>query len=261
MPQRSRENDRDRAAEARLAKVIGEGLFSTSIHGFRQVPSTMDVAAELAEAGQPEGALVWAAVQERGRGRLGRAWFSPEGGLYLSVVLRPKAAVDRWPQLSLVAGLAAAEAVHEVTRLEPRIRWPNDLLVNGSKVAGILVEGKGNAVIAGIGINVTSAIGEIPDTGTSLAECGAACDLFQMAGAFCNLFEAKYCTWAALGFAPIRKDLNHWMGSLGGIVRLTQGEERIEGQALDIDEEGRLLVRRDAGMIQAFDVGDVSLLR
>ena len=140
----------------------------------------MEIAHELAADGAPEGTLVWAARQEQGRGRLGRVWASPEGGLYCSLILRPMRAPAEIPQLSLVAGLSTAEAIHEVTQLHPAIRWPNDLLLGGKKVAGILAEGQSHslrpAVVIGIGINVSTDPRELPETATSLHAAGAACD-------------------------------------------------------------------------------------
>ena len=157
----------------------------------------MDVAHELAAAGAGEGTLVWAARQEQGRGRLGRTWASPEGGLYLSLIVRPARPLAEFPQLSLVAGLSAAEAIRELTGLSAAIRWPNDLLINDKKVAGILAEGSGlravgtnrppeprapparlsrspgraspePVIVIGIGINVTTQLKDLPDTATSL---------------------------------------------------------------------------------------------
>ncbi len=260
MPPPFRESGRDCGAESRLAEALGPGRFGRPLHAFERVPSTMDVAARLAEQGEPEGTLVWARRQERGRGRLGRAWASPEGGIYLSLIVRPPVPVSRRAQLSLVAGVAVAEAIHEVTRLGPQIRWPNDLLLDGRKVAGILVEGKGDAAIVGIGINVGRDARALPEHAISLAAHGPACDPYRLAGTLCGRFEAWYDAWISEGFRPIRHELRRWIGLFGGLVRLTRGSEEIEGQALDVDEDGRLLVRCDSGLVRAFEMGDVSLL-
>ena len=131
---------RDAALEERLTEALGANRRG-ELRAFQQVPSTMDVAHALAAEGAVEGTLVWTLRQTQGRGRQGRAWASPAGGAYFSIVVRPARPSAEIPQLSLVAGLALAEAVQEVTRLHPSIRWPNDLLINGKKVAGILSEG------------------------------------------------------------------------------------------------------------------------
>ena len=127
------------------------------VHTFDQVASTMDEAHRLAAQGAPEKTLVWAARQALGRGRQGRAWVSPEGGAYCSLILRPSRSIAEAPQLALVAGLAAAETLRDVACLYPSIRWPNDLLIKGRKLGGILAEAKREKcqtpyVVLGIGI-------------------------------------------------------------------------------------------------------------
>ncbi|MBI2104643.1 MAG: biotin--[acetyl-CoA-carboxylase] ligase [Candidatus Omnitrophica bacterium] len=129
---------RDPELEARLSRHIG----GRPVHAFQQVGSTMEVAHQLAAEGAAEGTLVVAARQEQGRGRQGRTWASPEGGAYCSLILRPARPPSETPQLSLVAGLAAAEAIRDMACLYPAIRWPNDLLLREKKVAGILTEQK-----------------------------------------------------------------------------------------------------------------------
>lgn len=139
----------------------------------------MEVAHQLAADGATEGTLVWASRQAQGRGRLGRTWESPEGGAYFSLILRSTRPPVDIPQLSLVAGLSAAEAIQQTTGLFPSIRWPNDVLLNGLKVAGILTETRSSSntlsairstlyAVIGIGINVTTRTEDLPDTATSL---------------------------------------------------------------------------------------------
>lgn len=268
---------RDSALERRLAAALTGTRLGRPLYGFQRVGSTMDVAKALAEEGAPEGALVWAARQDHGRGRLGRVWESPEGGAYLSLVLRPMRPPAEVPQLSLVAGLSAAEAIRELTTLSPSIRWPNDLLLNGRKVAGILIEastvrsegrrqkteGKKDDVpyvVVGIGINVATDPKDLPDTATSLAASGAACGPHHLTAVLCSKVDGWYDIWTAKGFTPIRESLCPWL-NLGGLVRLTIGGSQVEGQAMDVDEEGRLLVRLESGVVKTFEAGEVTLLR
>ena len=308
---------RDAALEARLKEQFQGCCFGGNIHAFAVCDSTMERAHALARDGgrrssdrrhslaggdragsvAGEGTLVFAAKQTNGRGRLGRHWESPAGGAYFSLILKPMRPVAEAPQLSLVAGLSAAEAIHEqvgrVLPLRPpavlaapqpiarrrlrtaggpgsaspapscsiSIRWPNDVLLNGKKVAGILTEAKNGAVIVGIGINVTTDPKDLPDTATSLAASGAACDPYHLTAALCRKFDGWYDIWTAQGFAPIRESLRPWMSHVGGLVRLTTGASYVEGQAMDVDEQGRLLVRLDSGVIRAFEAGEVTLLR
>jgi BirA family biotin operon repressor/biotin-[acetyl-CoA-carboxylase] ligase len=256
-------------------------------YAFASVPSTMDVAHRLAAEGAPEGTLVWAARQEQGRGRHGRTWVSPEGGIYCSIILRPKLSpppasleeakrakagaesskptTAEIPQLSLVAGLSVAESISDVAGLFPVIRWPNDVLLNGLKTAGILVEAKDKVVVIGIGINVTTASGDLPEGATSIAAALppalAPPDLYALTGAICHRFQKWYHEWLPGGFPAVRSGLRPWMAFFGQPVRLSAGSQTYEGTIQDLDEVGRLLVRMDSGIVRQFEMGEVTLLR
>ncbi len=273
----SRLSERDPALEARLAKALGKSLRG-EVRAFARAPSTMDVAHALATQGAVEGTLVWAQQQEQGRGRQGRTWESPEGGVYFSILVRPARAAAEIPQLALVAGLAAAEAVRECAMLSPRVRWPNDLLLNGKKLAGILTEAKNGlpaapnlgqtsaaqagSVVIGIGINVTTKPSDLPETATSLAAAGGkSLDPFQLTARLYRRFLRWYDVWGVEGFAPVREALRPQMALFGEVVHITAGNERFEGTASDLDEAGRLIVRLDSGLMRAFDMGEVTLLR
>ena len=122
---------RDAELEAVLSRYMNECALRGPVYAYPQTGSTMEDAHELAAQGTPEGTLVYAARQTQGRGRLGRAWESPEGGAYCSLVLRPQRAAAEIPQLSLVSGLAVAEGIRQLTELHASIRWPNDVLIEG----------------------------------------------------------------------------------------------------------------------------------
>lgn len=249
----------------------------------------MDVAHHIAADGAPEGTLIFATRQQQGRGRLGRRWESPEGGLYCSLLLRPQRSVTEIPQLSLVAGLGAAEAIREESHLSPSIRWPNDLLLDGLKVAGILVEASvqrtadsvQNYAIIGVGINVSTHSRQLPESATSLCEALRSSstlnatryplDPIALTGCLCRHIRAWYDVWQADGFAPIRAALQPYFHMFGQLVRIANDQRLadsvqrigkiIEGQAVDVDEAGRLVVRLDSGLLRAFDMGEVTLLR
>lgn len=228
------------------------------IHTYQQLDSTMDEAHRLAKEGAPEGTLVVALRQEQGRGRLGRAWVSPEGGAYLSLILRPMRPTAEVPQLALVTGLAAAEAIRDAAGVYPSIRWPNDLLLGGKKLGGTLVEARDAAVIVGIGINVSTPPEQLPPEATSLAAAGAGqCTREQIITAVCGRLSHWYAAWSKESFAPIREALRPWVGIFGHVVHLTAGSEQFEGTAQDIDERGRLVLRLDRGTSRAFDVGEL----
>ena len=188
-------------------------------HGFRllelgAVGSTNDVARELADQGEPEGLFVQAAEQTAGRGRHGRIWQSPPGNLHASLLLRPTRPLAEVATLSLVAALALAEAVAELSggAVQPRLKWPNDVQIDGAKVAGILLEAASDArgacswLIIGMGVNVAAAPGaEVPYATTSLVEAGLAnVTPATLLGALAAAMRPRLDQWLAQGFAGPR---------------------------------------------------------
>ena len=253
----SRLSERDSALEARLATALGADRRG-EVYAFAHVSSTMDVAHTIGK----EGTLVWAERQEQGRGRQGRAWESPQGGAYFSIIVRPARSAAEIPQLSLVAGLAAAEAIRECAMLSPRVRWPNDLLLGGKKLAGILTEARNGVVVIGIGINVTTPPSELPDVATSLdAAGGKNLDPLHLTVRVYRRLFRWYDVWAGDGFAPIREALRPQMALFGEPVHISAGTERFEGTASDLDEAGRHVVRLDSGITRQFEMGEVTLLQ
>jgi BirA family biotin operon repressor/biotin-[acetyl-CoA-carboxylase] ligase len=251
-------------------------LLRGPLHAFAEVPSTMDLAHDLAAAGTPEGTLVVAERQTKGRGRLGRTWVSPSGGLYASLILRPIRPPADVPQLSLVAGLALAEAIEETAGLHPSVKWPNDLWLDGKKVAGILAESgrrssaecrvpsaelkSTHCLIIGLGVNVTTEPAELPETATSLKAAGAAVGLADLAAALYLRLLAWYDVWQRRGFTPVRSALRPRLALLGEVVHISAGADRLEGTAADLDELGRLVIRRDSGSMQPLEAGEVTRL-
>lgn len=244
-------------------KIVGRKVYS-----FASTRSTMDVAQRLAAAGEPEGTAVFAEAQTRGRGRLGRTWASPAGqGIYLSVILRPRLAVAAAPMLTLMAAVAVVQAIQEATGLAARIKWPNDVLVNDRKVAGILTEVEAelnqlHAAILGIGINVNTPKAALPRLATSLALArGEACDRLTVARALLTALDE--------GYAGIRRHqpaglLAAWRSAsttLGRRVRVACDRRQVDGQAVDITADGALLVRTDLGRTETVTAGEVLVLR
>ncbi len=254
--------NRDKVLEAILSRYMNQCALKGPVYALKQAASTMEEAHALAAEGAPEGTLVYAITQSQGRGRLGRVWESPKGGAYFSVILKPKRPAADIPQLSLVAGLAAAEGIRQLCRLYPNVRWPNDILVNDKKVAGILVENKSSIVVVGIGVNVKTKSSDLPDTATDLAHHVKNCPHpHQVAGALWRRLSKWYDIWSKEGFGPVREALRPWMSHFGQPVHITAGNTRFEATATDLDESGRLVVRLDSGMLRAFDMGEVALLR
>ncbi len=261
MPALAPSPERDHARENRLRAALSASNANANILAFHALVSTMDEAHSQAEQGAPTGTVVLAGRQTGGRGRLGRVWSSPEGGLYVSFVLRTGRAASEIPQLALVAGLAAAETVRYLIHQGAiSVKWPNDVLIDDKKAAGILIEARGNAVIIGMGINVKRSNG-LPDTATSLESHGAEADTDAVFLRLIDDLSQWAGEWERQGFAPVRSALRLLLNGIGHMVRLSAGSETIEGQAMDLDESGRLVIRQDSGLLRAFSIGEVSILR
>jgi BirA family biotin operon repressor/biotin-[acetyl-CoA-carboxylase] ligase len=235
-----------------------------------EVASTQDVAEELARSGAEEGTVVIAESQTKGRGRKGRSWISPsDGGVYLSVILRPNLMPSQAVQISLIGGVAAINAIKRVTPLQPKIKWPNDIILGGKKVGGILTEMSCeldgvNYVVLGIGINVNTANSLLSEqTGgiaTSLAErCGEHVSRVRFVRCLLSEFETCYSEFLVSGFSSIREKWKALNNTIGSWVKVGEGKEQIEGEALDIDREGFLLVRKEDGGVERIISGDVCL--
>jgi BirA family biotin operon repressor/biotin-[acetyl-CoA-carboxylase] ligase len=229
------------------------------------VSSTMDAARREAENGAPHGMIVIADEQTRGQGRRGRHWVSPPGNVYVTIILRPAAWNVR--TLAMVAPLAACEAIDAVANVRSSIKWPNDVLIGGRKVGGVLIDvhlGRDGVdyALVGVGINVgldASQHEEIRGLATSLAaESGEDVSREKVLATLLNRFERLY---AAAGADESVRDA--WRGrleTLGRQVRVQFGDHVDEGMAEDVDSEGNLLLRRADGSVIALAAGDVTLV-
>jgi BirA family biotin operon repressor/biotin-[acetyl-CoA-carboxylase] ligase len=231
------------------------------------VTSTNDEALRLAEAGAEDGTLVWAREQTAARGRQGRAWSSPRGNLYLSLVLRPECDAAEAAQLGFIAALALGEAFGSVAppMIEVTYKWPNDVLLNGRKAAGILLESRSGAggtldcVILGVGANVRHFPEDSAFPATSLRFEGAPPDLSEVAllEAFSRHFLNWVNRWLDDGFAPIRRAwLNH-AHALGQEIEVHLPGETLTGTFKDLDERGTLVLELPGGDLRSISAGDV----
>ena len=229
--------------------------------------STNDEAAALAAAGAAHGTVVVADRQRSGRGRLGRSWFSPAGeNLYLSCVLRPPLAPDALPPVTLAAGLAVAEAVAGAVPAV-RVHWPNDVVVAGKKLAGVLTEmttrgARVESAVVGIGLNVNAA-GFPPDLGrpaTSLfLETGRRRPLAEVRGEILDRLESWLERFFAEGIPAVARGWRTWGGMAGARVRVDLGGGReLLGTAGGLAGDGGLEVTDDAGRLHVVRAGDVT---
>lgn len=237
------------------------------IHHFETLPSTNDLAKELGGRQAPEGTLVVAESQTKGRGRLGREWESPPGrGLYASLVLRPPLPPTEMPQITLTAAVAVVRALRRATGVVPGIKWPNDLLVNGKKVGGILTEMETEAdqirhLVVGLGLNVNNPGFQPPLDliATSLAQ--AAGKIFcrrRILQAWLEEFEELYDLFLNREFRVILEEWREYNVTLGGMVTVRQGPREVSGLALEVAEDGALLLRQDAGEIVRVTSGEIA---
>ena len=260
MPSSWSDLDRPPLSPARLRAAIGAGTAWTRLEVVAQTTSTnADLAAAAAE-GAPSGYVLFAEQQAAGRGRLDRQWASPpRAGLLLSVLLRPTAPVASLPLLSLLSGVAVVEAVRGVAGVPAALKWPNDVLVGGRKLAGLLVERTTDgAVVIGIGLNVTTRLAELPDErATSLALAGAgSTDRETILKAVLRSLSRAYASWRSDPAALVPAYRSSCV-SIGKQVRVElPGGETYEGIATDVDADGRLIVGD-----RAFAAGDVVHLR
>lgn len=252
--------------EARKGKLIGgEILF------FHQVDSTNHLAREEARRGAGEGRVVLTEFQSRGKGRMGRAWESPPGvNLYTSIILRPPIPPPMAPKITLLAGVAAANALARVSGLDARIKWPNDIFICGKKVAGILAELEGDGqrtqfVILGVGVNINWEKEEVPaslrEMATSLrAEAGKEFPRALVAAELFEELEREYELFLKEGFSSrLQKEWNRlsWVNEKRATVKVM--DKVFEGRVLGLDSEGALLFIDREGNTRRFIAGDVSL--
>ncbi|MPZ27345.1 MAG: biotin--[acetyl-CoA-carboxylase] ligase [Micromonosporaceae bacterium] len=254
-------------------ELPADGLW-TGVELLAETGSTNADAVAAARAGAAEGLVVVAEHQSAGRGRAGRAWSAPpRAGLAVSVLLRPGTGqppveTGRWAWLPLLAGVALAGAVTRVTGLDAWLKWPNDLLVDGAKCAGVLAEVAGDAVVVGIGLNVTQRAGELPTTGdgappaTSLALAGArTTDRDALLAALLDHLARWYGRWRSAGGdadeCGLRAAYRSRCATLGRPVRARlPGGEEVTGTAGTVDPDGRLVLATTVGA-RTLAAGDV----
>jgi BirA family biotin operon repressor/biotin-[acetyl-CoA-carboxylase] ligase len=236
------------------------------LYYYHQLPTTMETARELAKKGAAEGTAVIAGTQTTGRGRLARTWLSPEGSLAMSVMLKP--ALKNLPQLVMIASLAVVRAIKQVTGLESHIKWPNDIMLKGKKVCGILIEnevkgGRVNFAVIGIGINVNfnpQDFPEIADIAISLShEAGTEISFVELAGTLLDELERLYLE--AQAGAAVYKEWQENMETLGKRIKVNTGKTVEQGQAETITENGNLVLRHDDGSLTEIVAGDVTVIK
>jgi BirA family biotin operon repressor/biotin-[acetyl-CoA-carboxylase] ligase len=245
--------------------LIGRRLVCHDVTG-----STNDDACALARVGAEEGTVVVADAQTAGRGRLGRDWVSrPYLNLYTSLILRPAIAPADAPQLSLAAGVAVADAL-EAEGVDAGIKWPNDVLIEGRKVCGVLTEIEAEAdmvgfVVVGIGVNLNSEPEDFPtelqDKAVSVRMArGRRVDRARFAANLFACFERAYDRWRDGGFGALREDWQQRAVLIGRPVEVAGAGDRMVGTCVGIDSDGALLLKGEAGEVRRVIAGDVTVI-
>ena len=258
----------DRLLSSEISFELGTKIIGKNILSFDTVDSTMDVAYDFAVKTKDDGVCVFAEAQRKGRGRISREWQSPRHkGIYLSIILRPKISPNEISKITLMVAVSVAKTIRAKTGLSALIKWPNDILIDDKKVCGILTDMNAESdtvkfLVVGIGININSKAQDLPDMATSLKEAsGEKIDRINFTKALLEELDRHYINFTQNGFGAILSEWRELSATLGSRVKVDFRNRRIEGQAMDVDESGALLVRLDNGFIERILSGDVQLVR
>jgi BirA family transcriptional regulator, biotin operon repressor / biotin---[acetyl-CoA-carboxylase] ligase len=254
-----------------LRQRLKGSMFAKRIHHFFRTDSTNRVAMELGYAGEPEGAVILAEEQTAGRGRAGRSWHSERAaGIYVTLLLRPKISPVQAPLLTMMAGLSAHAAIQAQTGLQPDVKWPNDLVLNGRKLGGMLTEMHAEPtlvrfVIVGIGINVNQETfpSELNRVATSLRlETGKNQSRLELLARLLREFETDYNRFLRDGSSSVTERFTQISSyAVGKKVCVTNGNETYVGVTTGLRPEGLLQVQREDGAVVTVLAGDVAEIR
>lgn len=243
-------------------------IMGREIHLLPHVVSTNTLAMELALKGSSEGTVVIAELQTGGKGRLNRKWISPKGNLYLSVILRPNVPLQRAPLITLMGAVAVASAIRTACKIQAAIKWPNDILLRGKKVSGLLTEMSAEQdrirhIVLGIGINVNMDLDALPadvrETSTTLAgEAGHKIDRTILLRQLLRDLEYWYQKFL-MSSVDVLEEWERLNMTIGNRVTVNGFGETLEGLAQGIDTEGRLILKLDDGSRRQVSAGDVTL--
>lgn len=260
----------DRLLPIEIQYNLKTKLFSKEIHYFKEVESTINIVKDLAIKGYPEGTLVVAETQAGGRGRMGRKWFSPYGGIWFSSLMYPKLQPQHATRITITACISLVQAIDEVTGLKSQVKWPNDVLINHKKVAGILIEVDSEPdriiwLVLSMGINANIDLQEIPQPlrtqVTSLEEAkGEKVDRVFLLKTILKKLEKNYEKVNQGNFNKIFEEWKNLCVGIGKKVKVKTAEKTIEGRAIDFDTNGALVIKLKNGNNQVVQAGDVTII-
>jgi len=254
----------DRLFDYEVSRGLRTKILGKTIYYFDSLASTMHEALKLGLAGAQEGTVIFAETQTKGKGRLGRVWSSPKyKGIYMSLILRPKIEPSQASVLTLLAAISACQAIKNICSLDVQVKWPNDLLAENKKLGGILTElnaetDRVDFVDIGMGLNVNNEKKTLPEGGASLKEItGKDIDRVELARELLRQLEADYLLFQHKGAVPIIEKSKELSMTLGRRVKVHTSKDNYEGEALDIDTDGGLVLRDNSGINVKITAGDV----
>ncbi|SKA07436.1 biotin--[acetyl-CoA-carboxylase] ligase [Selenihalanaerobacter shriftii] len=252
-----------------IKRDLETDVLGSEVIYYEQVESTNNLAEVKARKGAIEGTIIIAKEQVGGKGRLGREYFCPSEGVWFSVILRPDLKPTFASQLNFVAAVALARTIEQLTNLQPGIKWPNDILINQRKVSGILTEmnaeiDRVNYVILGLGINLNIEKAEFPEElirkATSVKEeFGKEVSKLDFFLSLLHELEKEYVKLQEDGFGSVLQGWRDYNITLGKEVKVNNVREVLKGQAIDVDDEGALLIKLEDGTVERVIAGDVTL--
>ncbi len=265
--------DSDLLLPNEIREGLGTRIFGkTDIHYFKEVDSTNMRAKDLAEGGAPEGDVIIAESQTAGRGRRGRSWFSSSGnGIYATLILRPAMPPIGAPRITLMTAVAVTEAILSLVKLDVKIKWPNDILVKGKKLAGILTEittdmDAVNYIVVGLGLNVNTPFENFPkdirNNATSIfIETGKQFSRIRLIRACLEQFEKYYEMFRENEFSPIMHRWKQLSGIVGQKIMVDVLGQNHMGEVVDIDDDGVLILKDEQDRLRRIFSGDVTLMK
>lgn len=253
-----------------ITRGLKTSYIGRNIYYLKRTSSTNEEAKRLAELNEVEGTLVITEVQSKGRGRFNRKWFSPQGGIWASLILRPTMSSKQIPLITLMMGIAICEAVKEVVKVKATLKWPNDCLIKGKKFSGILLEAQRvknilRYLIAGFGINVNISKELFPkdlqNTATSIKEeLGREIPRVDLIKLILENIEHLYEIMKRDGLEEIKRKWKFFSDTIGRKVSIKTAGKTIKGEVLDINDEGALIVSQSHDKIITVYSGDLEYL-
>ncbi|MCA9401377.1 MAG: biotin--[acetyl-CoA-carboxylase] ligase [Candidatus Omnitrophica bacterium] len=254
----------DRLTSYEVQYGLKTSLMGKELLHYDTIGSTMEEAYRLAHDGAPEGMVVCAEEQTKGKGRMGRVWVSPKSkGIYMSVILRPKMTSTEAAKITLLSAVAVYEALKKCSHVDVQIKWPNDLIVQNQKLCGILTELNAEMervrfVVVGIGLNVNTPLKMLPQHAVSLKTLTRKTySRVEIMQEILRSLDKWYLRVMEDGFADILRQWKVACATIGKQIRIMENQTVLEGQAVDIDEYGGLIIRHQSGLITKRMTGDV----